>query len=336
MNRPVRNFMRNFIRAESFPLLVVVVLAGVGLAELRPEFTKEFNLYVLLFDISGLMLVAFSQMVVIATGGMSLAVGATGGLSAVLAAGLMVSYGVPVEVAVVVGLLAGIAMGFANGYLTVRTGINPFIITLATSAAYEGTNIGITSSNPYYGLPTLFTDYGQARTGMFPHPLLISILVAVALGFVLYRTVIGRSILAVGGNARAAEMAGIHVGRTIVIAHVISGFLAALGGLMLMARLGNGSPTIGSQWLLPSFATVLIGGAALSGGKVSIPGAILGCALLALISNGLVIFRADPYWVTFLVGALILAAVVLNRLRSTSSGSLTPPASRAQPVPTTK
>jgi ribose transport system permease protein len=131
-------------------------------------------------------------------------------------------------------------------------------------------------------------------------------------------------------------MAGIHVGRTIVIAHVISGFLAALGGLMLMARLGNGSPTIGSQWLLPSFATVLIGGAALSGGKVSITGAILGCALLALISNGLVIFRADPYWVTFLVGALILAAVVLNRLRSTSSGSLIPPAWRAQPVPRTK
>ena len=332
MNRPVRNFLR----AESFPLLVVVVLAGVGLAVLRPEFTKEFNLYVLLFDISGSMLVAFSQMVVIATGGMSLAVGATGGLSAVLAAGLMVSYGVPVEVAVVVGLLAGIAMGFANGFLTVKTGINPFIITLATSAAYEGTNFGITSSNPYYGLPTQFTDYGQARTGMFPHPLLISILVAVALGFVLYRSVIGRSILAVGGNARAAEMAGIHVGRTIVIAHVISGFLAALGGLMLMARLGNGSPTIGSQWLLPSFATVLIGGALLAGGKVSITGAILGCALLALIANGLVIFRADPYWVTFLEGALILAAVGLNQLRSTSTRQLIRPRPQAQPMPATK
>jgi ribose transport system permease protein len=316
MNRLVRSF----IRAESFPLLVVVALAGIGLGVLRPEFTKEFNLYVLLFDIAGSMLVAFSQMIVIATGGMSLAVGATGGLSAILAAGFMVSFGVPMPVAVLIGLLAGIAMGFINGLLTVKTGINPFIITLATSAAYEGANFGITSSNPYYGLSTQFTDYGQARTGIIPHPLIISILVAVVLGIVLYRTVVGRSILAVGGNARAAEMAGIPVGRTIIIAHVISGFLAGLAGLMLMARIGNGSPTIGADWLLPSFATVLIGGAVLAGGKVSLTGAILGCALLALITNGLVIFRADPYWVTFLEGALVLAAVGLNRLRSTSNG----------------
>jgi ribose transport system permease protein len=328
--------VRHFVRAESFPLLVVVLLAAVGLAVLRPEFTKEFNLYVLLFDISGSMLVAFSQMVVVATGGMSLAVGATGGLSAVLAAGLMVSYGVPIWAAVLVGLLAGIAMGFANGFLTVKTGINPFIITLATSAAYEGTNFGITSSNPYYNLPEQFTTYGQARTSMFPLPLLISILIAIALGILLYRTVIGRSILAVGGNARGAEMAGIHVGRTIVVAHVISGFLAALAGLLLMARLGNGSPTIGSAWLLPSFATVLIGGAVLAGGKVSISGAILGCALLALIANGLVIFRADPYWVTFLEGALVLAAVGLNRLRSTSARPFIGPRQRVQSMPATK
>jgi ribose transport system permease protein len=313
MNRLVRNS----IRAESFPLLVVVVLAGVILAVLRPEFTKEFNLYVLLFDISGAMLVAFAQMVVVATGGMSLAVGATGGLSAILAAGLMVSFGVPMPVAILVGLLAGVGMGFINGFLTVKTGINPFIITLATSAAYEGTNFGITSSNPYYGLPTQLTDYGQARTSLFPHPLLISIVIAVVLGIVLYRTVIGRSILAVGGNTRGAEVSGIRVGRTIIVAHVLSGFLAALAGVMLMARIGNGSPTIGADWLLPSFATVLIGGAVLAGGKVSIVGAILGCALLAMISNGLVIFRADPYWVTFLEGALVLAAVGLNRLRST-------------------
>jgi ribose transport system permease protein len=327
---------RSFVRSESFPLLVVVTLAAIGLGGMRPEFTKEFNLYVLLFDISGAMLVAFSQMVVIATGGMSLAVGATGGLSAVLAAGLMVSYGVPIWAAVLLALLAGIAMGFANGYLTVKTGINPFIITLATSAAYEGTNFGITSSNPYYELPMAFTDYGQARTSLLPHPMIISIIVAIVLGIVLYRTVLGRSILAVGGNARAAEMAGIPVRRTIVIAHVISGFLAALAGLMLMARLGNGSPTIGSQWLLPSFATVLIGGAVLSGGKVSITGAILGCALLSMISNGLVIFRADPYWVTFLIGALILAAVGLNRLRSSPAGSTNGPRWRSLPGRTAK
>ena len=255
-------------------------------------------------------------MVVVATGGMNIAVGAMGGLAAVMAAGLMESYGVPLPAVIVIGLAAGALMGFANGFLTIKTGINPFIITLAMASAYEGANLGITSANPYYNISTDWTAYGQARTALLPHPTLVMIAVAIILGILFYRTVLGRSILAVGGNARSAELAGIPVGRVIVVAHVLSGLVAALAGLLLMARLGNGTPTIGSDWLLPSFAAVIIGGTALEGGAVSIFGAILATALLAIIENALVIRQADPFWVTFLEGTLILAAVGLNRLRS--------------------
>lgn len=316
--------LRSLIRADWSSLLVVLIIGVVGLALIRPEFTKEFNLYVLLYDISISGLVALAQLIVVATGGFNIAIGAIGGLSAVISAGLMVSFGLPLPIALIVGLLAGTAMGWINGFLTVRTGIHSFIITLATASAFEGINLGITSANPYYGLPTVFTDYGQARTGVFPHSALISLVIAIALGVLLYRTVLGRWILAVGGNARSAELAGIRVGRVLITAHALSGFLGAVAGLLLMARLGNGTPTIGVDWLLPSFAAVIIGGAALEGGWVSIMGALLATALLALIQNGLVIYGADPFWVTFLEGAFILGAVGLNRLRSSPGDTLLP------------
>jgi ribose transport system permease protein len=308
--------VRDFLRTDWLSLLIVVALASVLLAVAESSFTQQFNLYVVIYNITITSLFVLGQMVVVATGGMNIALGAMGGLAAVMAAGLMESYGVPLPAVIVIGLGAGALMGFANGFLTVKTGINPFIITLAMASAYEGANLGITSANPYYNISTDWTAYGQARTALLPHPTLVMVAVAIILAVLFYRTVLGRSILAVGGNARSAELAGIPVGRVIIIAHVLSGLIAALAGLLLMARLGNGTPTIGSDWLLPSFAAVIIGGTALEGGAVSILGAILATALLAIIENALVIRQADPFWVTFLEGALILAAVFLNRLRS--------------------
>ena len=119
---------------------------------LEPNFLVEFNLYTLTYNVSLAVLIAFAQMVVVATGGMNLSIGGIGGLSAIIAAGLMQSYGVPIPAVTVVGLAAGLVMGAINGFLTVKTGINPFIITLATLAAYTGAIYGITSANPYYSI----------------------------------------------------------------------------------------------------------------------------------------------------------------------------------------
>jgi ribose transport system permease protein len=317
----MRRIVDNLAHAEWFTLLIVVAVVVGGLAVLSPEFLSEFNLYVLIFNVSITSIVVFSQMVVVATGGMNIAIGAMGGLSAVITAGLMVSYGWPLPAVIAAGLLAGITMGFINGFLTVRAGINPFIITLAMASAYTGANMAITSANPYYGLDPAWTAYGQARTALFPHPTAVSILVAVGLAVLFYLTIPGRRVLAVGGNTRAAESAGVPVGRVIIFCHVLSGLLAAIAGLLSMARLGNGTPTIGSDWLLPSFAAVVIGGTLLEGGKVSIIGTILATALLAIITNGLVIRKADPFWVTFLQGALILITVMLGRLQARSGGA---------------
>lgn len=125
----------------------------------------------------------------------------------------------------------------------------------------------------------------------------------------------GCQILAVGGNPRAATLSGIPVNRIVVIVHTLSGLLAAIAAILLMARLGSAQPSIGSDWLLPSFAIPIVGGVALTGGSASILNTVLATFLIALIDNGLVLVKADPYWIQFLLGTIILGAVGLNRLR---------------------
>lgn len=312
--------LRSLLRAEWLGLLAVVALITIGLSVFTEQFRIGFNIYVLVFNIALAVVVAYGQMVVVATGGMNIALGATGGLAAVIMAGLMESYGVPLPIVIVVGLSAGSLMGFINGFLTVKTGINPFVITLAMASAYTGANMAITSANPYYHIDPALVEWGQARTGVLPHPAIVTVVVAVLLGVLFHRLVLGRRILAVGGNSRAAEMTGVPVGRVIISAHVLSGFLASLAGLLAMARLGNGTPTIGSDWLLPGFAALIIGGMQLEGGKVAVMGVVLGVAILELIGNALAINRIDPYWVTLLQGSLILAAVGLGQVRTASVG----------------
>jgi len=122
--------------------------------------------------------------------------------------------------------------------------------------------------------------------------------------------------LAVGGNPYAAELSGVPRDRIIVVAHTLSGLLAAVGAVLAVAQLGSAQPTIGADWLIISFAAPIIGGAALTGGHISVAATSLAVVLIVLIQNGMVLAQVDPYWVQFLLGALILAAVGLNRLRA--------------------
>jgi ribose transport system permease protein len=203
-----------------------------------------------------------------------------------------------------------------NGVLIVRTGINGFIITLATASVFTGINLGVTKSIPFYNLPPAFVAFGVARFFAVPYLLIPPVISALLLAIFLARTIPGRYLLAVGGNPHAAELSGIPRDRVIVLAHALSGLLAAIGAILAEAQLGSAQPTIGADWLVMSFAAPIIGGAALTGGHISVAATALAVVLIVLIQNGMVLAKVDPYWVQFLLGALILAAVGLNRLRT--------------------
>jgi ribose transport system permease protein len=308
--------VRRVLNADWAGLLAAIVAGSIVLAVVSPNFLSEFNFYVLLRSVCVSIIVAFAQMVTLAVGQMNLAVGALGGMTAILFGGMMEVFGAPLWLAVPAAIGIGVLGGLINGLLAARTGINGFIVTLATASAFTGVNLGLTKSVPFYKMPTALQDFGNGRIGALPFLLIAPLIVSPLLALFLFRLPIGRRLLAVGGNSQAAALSGISSGNAIVLAHCLSGLLAAIGAVLAVAQLGSAQPLIGSDWLLLSFAAPIIGGTALAGGYVSITGAILAVLVIALIQNGLVLAKVDPYWVQFLLGALIVGAISLNRWRA--------------------
>jgi ribose transport system permease protein len=313
------NYFSLLTKADWIPILGVTVLSLIILSIIAPAFLTRTNLFVMLRILSVTSIVAMAQMIVIGLGQMNLAVGAIGGLVGILFGGMMEVYGIPVPAAALIGLLIGVVCGFINGALIAFTGINGFIITLATMSIYTGLNYGITESIPFYHMPEQLIAWYDSYLGPIPNIVFIPLVTAVLVALFLFRHPWGRYILAVGGNPVAAELSGISVRKTTLVAHTVSGTLGALAGVVSVARLGTAEPTIGAAWLLPSFAAPVIGGAVLAGGHVSVVGTLIAVVMILLLENGLFIARTNPYYMDFFLGLLILSAVVFNRWRTIQS-----------------
>lgn len=297
-------------------LLLVNIVLWVVFGLIADGFLSSFNLFTLSRDIAIFTAIGFAQMVVLSMGEMNLSVGAIGGVAAIFAGWLMQVLGVPIWLAAVLALLLGTGMGWFNGWLVVRTNISSFIVTLAMASVYTGLLLIITKAQAFSNLPLEFIGFGQASIG-FLSLLLFLVLVIVVLLIVLYRnSELGRWMLAVGANRRAAQFSGIPVGRTLQIGHAISGLLAGLAGVLLAARLASALPSIGADWVLPSFLAPVLGGTLLSGGVVSVVGTLFGGMLVESITNGLNLLQVNSFWVLFFQGIVLLLAVLLDRLRT--------------------
>lgn len=307
--------MRALTRADWLALLILIILGAIGLSLVTPRFGSTYNFYVLLRNVSVTVVVGLSQMVVLAVGELNLSVGALGGFVTVVLGLMMEVWHVPLPLAILLALVIGSLAGLINGLLIVTSRINGFIITLATASAFTGMSLGLTQAIPFYQLPASFTRFGQAAFGPIPYVLLVTVLLALVMAGLLGKTVLGRQLLAVGGNRTAAALSGISINRSLVWAHTISGFLVAVAAVLGTAQLGSAQPTIGADWVLTSFAVPIIGGTALAGGYVSVVGTFLAAIIIALMNNGLILIQADPYWVQFLLGVLILGTVGLGQVR---------------------
>lgn len=314
MNRPLG---QRILALEWLPLLALALIGVVVLWTISSNFFSTYNLFVMLRILSVTSLVALSQMVVISIGQMNLAVGAIGGLVAILFGGMLELYQVPIPVAFVAGLCIGVACGALSGWLIAWTKINGFIVTLAMLSVFTGLNYGLTKSIPFYNMPQVLKTWYDSYLGPIPVILFIPLLAAIAVAVFLNHTRPGRNMLAMGGNPAAAELAGISLFRTTIIAHALSGGLAALAGMVAVARLGTAEPTIGSDWLLASFAAPVIGGASLAGGHVSVVGTMIAVVIVVLLENGLILARTNPFYIQFFLGALILLTVLFNHWRNT-------------------
>jgi ribose transport system permease protein len=172
------SIFRRILLIEWSGLAAAILIGSAVLAYLAPNFLTEFNIYVMLRSFCVGLLVGFAQMVTLGVGQMNIAVGALGGLVAIAFGGMMEVYGVPLVAAVPLALVIGAAGGLINGLLTVRTGINGFIITLATASAFTGINFGLTESIPFYKMPPALVAFGDQHVGAFPFLLVAPLIVA--------------------------------------------------------------------------------------------------------------------------------------------------------------
>jgi ribose transport system permease protein len=299
-------------------LLVIVIAMWIVFSSLTPGFLSRFNLNSLGRSVAIDVVIGFSQMVVLATGGMNLSVGAIG-VCAVMASGyLMQLAGIPIAAALPLTLAFGGLLGCLNGFAITRTGVNSFIVTLASASLFSGGMLILSQGVPLNGLPPELGAFGRASLGPVPALALVALVIGAFLYVLFAHTTLGRQILAVGANSRAAEMSGIPTDRIIVFAHVLSGVLAAAAALMLTARLGAAMPGVaGDDWLLPSFLAPVIGGTSLSGGLVSVVGTILGALLVSTIRSGLLVLQIGNFWLQLFLGAFLLAAILIERYRAT-------------------
>jgi ribose transport system permease protein len=297
-------------------LAIVILILATIVASLAPGFLSPFNIFTLTRNLAIDTVIGFAMMVVLATGGMNLAVGSIGVCSIMATGYFLESLGLPMVVSIVGGLAVGAILGWINGVLIVRTGIHSFVITLATASLYFGAMLILTKAEAFRELPVAFNALGKARYGYYSSLLSVTFMVGLSL-FVLFKySLVGRQILAAGANPVAAKLSGTPVERVIIMAHVISGLCAGIAGVMVTARLAAALPSVGQDWLLPSFLAPLLGGTLLSGGVVSVVGTFLGAVLVTVLQNGLVLLDVGSFWVQFFLGLTLLVAVGLDRWRS--------------------
>ncbi len=298
-------------------LAIIILLLSTIIASLAPGFLSPFNLFALTRNLAIDTVIGFAMMVVLACGHFNLAVGSIG-VSAIMATGyLLEGLGLPIPVSIAGGMAAGAAMGWLNGMLVVKTGIHSFIITMATASLFFGLMLILTKAEAFRNLPAAFNSLGKQRfLGPYSSMLFVTGIVAAALLILFKYSVIGRQILASGANPLAAEMSGAPVKRAIITAHALSGLLASIAGVMVTARLAAALPSVGADWLLPSFLAPLLGGTLLIGGYVSVIGTLLGAILVTILQNGLVLLDVGSFWVQFYMGLTLLIAVGLDRWRS--------------------
>jgi ribose transport system permease protein len=298
--------------------LVVLVALIASFGALEPHFLSADAAAVALRWMSYVGIIAAGQTILIIAGEFDLSVGAVAGLSGLVCALLMTSWGVdPLAAAILTGLI-GAVIGLANGLLAVRFGIPSFIVTLGMLYIARGLGSFLTGGRPVHPLPEVVGQFGSIQP--FGLSIAFFVMLAVMAGGELFlrRTIPGRTVFAVGGNPEVARIIGIATARVKIGAFIFVGFLSAVAGMFAMAEFASAQQTTGTGWELLIIAAVVIGGTSLFGGSGSIIGTLLGLLILQVVSVGLVFARIDLWWQTLLIGVVMIASMAIDRLRGRS------------------
>jgi ribose transport system permease protein len=294
-----------------YGVLAALVLFGLLFS---PSFGQIGNLFNILRQAIALGIVSIGQTFIVLAGGIDLSVSSVITLSTLFSAGLMQGQTELILPVVLLCLCIGVVFGLVNGWGWVRLGVEPFIVTLGTLSIGRGLAL-VYARGPTGSVPPIYSDLSYAEIGPVPVAVLFFAVLFAASFIVLRRTVFGRRVYAVGGNAEVSRLSGIPVQRIRVLAFVISGVLAAVTGLYMSSRMGSGDPNVGPGFDLDSITAVVVGGTVLGGGRGSLVGTLGGVLLIAVLSNLLNLMNVDNWYQQIIKGVILLLAVASFRGR---------------------
>ena len=308
---------RVFRIRESGIIVVFVVFVAVTTA-VKPSFLDEQNIQFLLINTTVFALLALGETIVVVSRNVDLSIGSVLGLSAYVSASMFGSHHVGVPVAFAVGLGIGLACGVANGLMVAIGRVPSLVVTLATLYIVRGLDILIVGGNEVVAqtLPNAFIEIPRAGVYGVPY-LAIAIAVVIGIGAYYLRSYrSGRDLYAIGSNPEAARLAGIAVGRRVFTAFAVSGAIAGVAGVLWAAQYQTVDSNAGTGYELTVIASVVVGGVAIFGGSGSAVGAAIGALLLQTINSALYVLGISPFWDQAIAGALLLAAITLDRIIS--------------------
>ena len=316
-------------------LLALLVLFSV----LAPEFLTANNLSILTKHVAITALLAIGMTFVVLTGGIDLSVGSIAGLGGMVA-GYLLTQGFtfggsvhypPVGVVILITICACMVVGVLNGWLVAKAGVAPFIATLGTLYIARGAALLISNGKTFPDLggaagrgDSGFPAFGQSFILHIPSPVwMMAVLFAIA-WVVAVKTPFGRHVYAVGGNERAARLAGIRVPGVKIATYVFSAFCAALVGLIIASQLEAAHPATGESFELNAIAAVVLGGTSLMGGRGSVTGSLIGAFVIGVLADGLVMLGVSEFWQMVIKGAVIVLAVGLDQAQVRLQAKLLP------------
>jgi len=294
--------------------LVGLIILCVALFIATPHFLTVNNFLNIGIQAATVAILAFGMTFVIITAGIDLSVGSVAALGAMVSASFFTDVNMPGWLTLIAGLLTGLLAGAICGIATAYGKIPSFIATLAMMSIARGATLVISDGSPIGTAPTV-NWLGSTVAGI-PIPIVMMVIAGLICWFILERTVLGRSMYAIGGNLEAARLSGLPVKRIQIIVFGLSGLFAALAGLVMAGRLSSAQPQAGVGYELDAIAAVVIGGASLAGGQGRATGTLVGALLLAVIRNGLNLLNVSSFWQQIVIGLVIALAVGFDVIRN--------------------
>jgi len=291
-------------------LVLMIILASI----FSPYFLDIYNLQSLIRDLAFIGMIGVGQSLLLLIGELDLSVGKIASLCGIMAGMMMVHWHWNPFLSVIAACVFGLLLGCLNGLIITKLRLNAMVATIGMQGVYGGINLVLTKGKAITNIPSEIHFLGKGNVGSIPVPFIFTLIILVAILFLISKLKTGRYIYAIGNNREAAKILGIKVDKIRVIIYAIVGFISAVAGVLYVARLGSAQSSVGENWPMNSIAASVIGGVALTGGIGNPAGALIGAAIISIIQNMIVLFGVNVYWQSAVSGFVVIIAISFSSI----------------------